>query len=803
MTRRGSGRTLSAVAAAILAVLLLEASRAASGSPVAAPAILERALFAAAVLAGAVLARPWRQQDGRWSAPGAGLAVAGGGTLAALAASIRGSAAGAWVAIGALFALTLAAASVPARPGHRAERAVRVLLLAAAAPAAAMAAVEIESRFSHEEIFVALEALLLGAVWMSLLGALAALGPRATPPRGVRLRPRALGFGVAVLGAGGLGAAVASYQHSFSPREAPGYSGISPESPFLCGEGATDPETFGGRGVFTELLALVEANPRRSAPEEGMLALASGDPKRAAAFRAKLLAEAGQGEFSRRRETKHWQHDASLRAYYYPRVRAAFPGLFAPAEQRRVAAWFAAINRKALSPGLDDAIYALAFAKRPEGPYENQETGAGLLALLEAEGLAAPDLSERNRLYLDRVPRGWDVRFRNSDDSYSYQPEWIDHAFFLALRSGHAPREAIRRSFQWLLLQAGPDGLPPDYNAALPPALPGTAYLGASLLRDPGLLWLAGRSARSFARRGLALGAQPGVERPVELEARSPSAGSCLLFADSGLPNRAGPPAPDKIVFRDGWTPDSAYLMLNLRFSGWHRYRATNAVVELRRGQTLVGEKRGMPFSWMPLERRIFRDKRIPREYTNGLLIEPTGFAAALSRLAGFGGPWAQDPPHFARVEQFRTGAAADRSTTIVSGWRGWSHRRTIVFHHDGPIVVLDEAEGPSGRAAAVAWHVAGSPEPGGRRFRLAGAPAAELLLLALEEPAGSVEVRTARGFPPLDLLYRPPRAGRLRLASIFLTGRWSGARAELRGAAAGRVLEISREGERLSLPLP
>jgi hypothetical protein len=28
----------------------------------------------------------------------------------------------------------------------------------------------------------------------------------------------------------------------------------------------------------------------------------------------------------------------------------------------------------------------------PEGPYENQENGAGLLALLEAEGLADPAL---------------------------------------------------------------------------------------------------------------------------------------------------------------------------------------------------------------------------------------------------------------------------------------------------------------------------------------------------------------------------------------------------------------------------
>lgn len=803
MTPSGRRRALRAAAAVIAALLLLEASRAASGSPFAAPATLERALFAVLVLAGAVLARPWRNDDGQWSVPRAGLALAGAGTLAALAASALESAAAASTAVGALFALTLAAASVPARSGHRAAKMVRVLLLGAAAPAAAMAAVEVESRFSHEEIFVALEALLLGAVWMSLLGAVAALGRRAAPPRGVRLRPPVPGLSAAVVAVGGIAAAVAAYQRSFSPADAPAFPGVSAKSPFLCGEGAADPETFQGRRVFAELLARVEANPSKGAPEEGMLALATGDPKRAVAFRAELLREVAQGGFSRRGETKHWQHDASLRAYYYPRARVAFPGLFAPAEEDRVAAWFAAINRRALTPGPDDAVYALAFGKRPEGPYENQENGGGLLALLEAGGLAAPDLSRGNRRYLDRAPRGWDARFRNNDDSYSYQPEWIDNAFFLALRSGRAPREAMRRSFQWLLLQAEPDGLPPDYNAALPPALPGSAYLGASLLRDPSLLWLSGRSVRSFARRGLFLAAQPGIERTVELEGRSPSAGSCLLFADSGLPNRVGPLAPDKIVFRDGWTPESAYLLLNLRFSGWHRYRATNAVVALRRGAVLVGEKRGAPLPWMPLERRIFRDKRIPREYTNGLLVEPTGFAAALARLAGFGGPWAQDPPHFARVEEFRTGADADRSTTLLSGWRGWSHRRTVVFHHGGPIVIVDDARGPSGRAAAVAWHLAGSALQGGTRFRLADAPGSELLLLPLEEPAGAVETTRAPGFPPLDVLYRTARGGRLALASVFLTGRWSGARVELRSDAAGRLLEISREGERLSVALP
>ena len=336
------------------------------------------------------------------------------------------------------------------------------------------------------------------------------------------------------------------------------------------------------------------ADPRAGVAEDGMLALATADRARAGAFRRRLLDEASREIFSRRGETKYWQFEASLRAYYYPRVRDAFPGLFSPEDERRVAAWFAAINRRALSPGLDDAIYALAFRKAPEGPYENQENGAGLLALLEAGGLAAPELAARNRAYLDRVPRGWEARFRNNDDSYGYQPEWIDNAYYRSLRSGRLPFDAARRSFEWLLLQAEPGGRPPDYNAAVPPMLPGSAYLGALLTRDPTLLWLAGRSVRAFERAGLALPAQPGAERALDATGVSPTAGSCLLFADSGLPNRVGPLAPDKVVLRDGWSESSLYLLLNLRFSGWHRYRATNAIVRVvaRRRDARRGARR-------------------------------------------------------------------------------------------------------------------------------------------------------------------------------------------------------------------
>ena len=767
--------------AAAAGVALLEVARAINGEAFSAPGLLGRIAFVGVVLVAARLPRP--------------LVVAAGMT-AAVVAAFTASDVVALAAVAALWGATLAAA-IGSAPGRRARSVVKALSLAAAAGALPMIAVEIESEFAHEELFVAAQAILLALSWMCLR---AAIGASRRGPE--RPWPRALGLGTSIAGVAVLGVAVLRYQASFSDPNPPGFPGVSRETPFLCGRVASDPETFEGREVFERLLARVAADPRRGVPEEGMLALASGDRARAAAFRSRLLDEVARELYSRRGETKYWQFEASLRAYYYPRVRDVFPGLFSRDEERRVTAWFAAINRRALSPGLDDAIYALAFRKAPEGPYENQENGAGLLALLEAGGLAAPDRSAENRAYLDRAPRGWEARFRNNDDSYGYQPEWIDNAYYRSLRSGRVAADAARRSlsFRWLLLQAEPGGRPPDYNAAVPPMLPGAAYLGAILTRDPALLWLAGRSVRAFERLDLALPAQPGVERPIDAKGVSPTAGSCLLYADSGLPNRPGPLAPDKIVLRDGWLAESHYALWNLRFSGWHRYRATNAIVRVvAGGETLAEERGGEPNAYLPLERRLFRDKRIPRENLNGLLVEPTGFAGALARLCGFGGDWAQDPPHFARVESFETGDGGDARAAAVTTWRGWTHRRRAALFSGGPIVVLDEADGPPGRRSALAWHLRG--EPAGDRYHLGDRGGAELVLLSIEGRA-VVEIASA---PPrrLDLLYRPAAAeGRLRAASVFLTGSWKGASVRIRGAGPARSLVITRGGERRSVAL-
>ena len=157
---------------------------------------------------------------------------------------------------------------------------------------------------------------------------------------------------------------------------------------------------------------------------------------------------------------------------------------------------------------------------------------------------------------------------------------------------------------------------------------------GARLLHDEKLLWIAGNSLRHLQFQGESIAAQPGAEYPVTGIGTSPRVGSCLLFGDSGLPNQPGPLAPDKVVFRDGWSQDSKYLLLNLRFSGWHLYKASNTVTLLyQQGPVVMEDNFRRTSGWLPEGRSLFRDKRIPRENLNGLVIKRVG----LDYVAYFG----------------------------------------------------------------------------------------------------------------------------------------------------------------------
>ncbi len=536
-----------------------------------------------------------------------------------------------------------------------------------------------------------------------------------------------------------------------------------------------------------------------------MLALGTSDELWAQLFRDSLLKEAEERLFINDDwSVKYGQYLAAQRVYYFARVRQAFPQLFDPAQVRRIREWFAAVNRRALITGPVDLLYGLAFAKWPQGPYENQETGAGLLALLEANGLGDPSVKPENRRYLARNQRGWSRGFRVTDDAAAYQPEWIENAWYQSLYSGQVNANNMRRSFEWLKLLAPPDGGPLAFNHRAVSPIADISWLAAVLTQDTDYVWLAGRALDFVQNSSGYLSAQPGAEIPLTGEVKSPTTGSCLLYGPSGVPTRPGPLAADKIVLRGGWEDDDLYLLLNLRFSGWHRYKATNSVIEISQHGPLVVENVDHPASgWLPLGRRLFRDKRIPRENLNGLIIAKRGLSGVLYRLTGVEGPWAQDPPQFARISRFNPGQDFDVCTSHLDDWHGWNHDRSILFFPAGVIVIIDEIGGPLRQNGALVWHFVGGKSSPNGRIQLRGnneqnGPAEVVVLPRAETTASFKEIMADNREVILRAQIDVSENGVLEMATVFLTKNWTGAEVSI----VDSIVVIHQENATIRVPI-
>jgi hypothetical protein len=445
-----------------------------------------------------------------------------------------------------------------------------------------------------------------------------------------------------------------------------------------------------------------------------------------------------------------------------------------------------------------DWLYAIPLNKMPAGPYENQESGASLLALLEVADVATGALSQRNNRYLNELPRGWQIRFRNTDDVYTYQMEWIENAYYQALRENEISYKNQLYSFEWMLAQALPDGAPLSYNYPFNVASASTAYLGAKLFDDPTMLWWAGQSlAYNERNESVYPRPYPGIEEAISINSQSPKIGSCLIYGNSGLPNQDGGLAPDKIVFRDGWEDDSLYVLLNLRFTGWHRYKATNSVSMIYKNGALVEERReNFSFDWLPKGRSVFRDKRIPRENMNGIIIEKTGLARIIPLLTGFGSIYLQNPPHYAEVSTFKLSTISDTSHTRLSEWQGWQHDRWIEFRHNNePLLVIDHATGQYKNTIGIIWHTSANISEGGYRYLLRDQqdPVEMVLIPYVKENEIKNNPRTG------SILYQEKNTNSLKLITLFLFDDWIGANFDLEET----TLRVTQAQNNVTFTLP
>jgi len=572
---------------------------------------------------------------------------------------------------------------------------------------------EVETNFSDEEFYIIPKILVLGFIWLSNAIICLYLFLIISPPNQlfstiwqILLNLFTIICITLVLGIAASWV-IRHYQHSFYPQNTPKYNEISDSQPFQCTTIQPSSQFYPSEEVFQQLIAAIERNPNKSTSEYGYLALSTHNLYWAQLFHETLLKEARNAEFTKpANSVKYDQYLASFRVYYFHEVNKAFPNLFTSQEEQLIRGWFQQINRRAMTVEWVDWLYAIAFAKIPEGPYENQENGAGLLSLLEAYGYSDPALSTANLAYLNSREFGWDYRFRNNDDVLGYQVEWLTNAYFHSLYKPDVNQENQKRSYQWLIMQALPDGAPYDYNLPYPTSLASIAYQGAVLLQDPNLLWIAGRALEFLAKNNLYLSALPGTEKPIPaMIGKSPSVGSCVIFSESGLPNQKSKYAPDKLIVRDGWNPDSTFLLMNLRFTGWHRYKATNTIVLLYHNHSLIRENIQKETSLiLPKGRSLLRDKRILRENLNGLSVGRENLDQVLQKITSIGSQWAQDPPYYVSEIKFSDNNHCIYTKITLEGWHGWNHTREIYLYQGKALILLDHAIGSRGSPAMLSY---------------------------------------------------------------------------------------------------
>ena len=279
-----------------------------------------------------------------------------------------------------------------------------------------------------------------------------------------------------------------------------------------------------------------------------------------------------------------------------------------------------------------------------------------------------------------------------------------------------------RRSFEWILLQWPPSGISPAYNARFTDTPFDVMVLGASIFRDGRYKWLAERMlsieiGNSESRHGPIIGLSYWDDEIVSVK---PSTSSDYIKGSGGIAQKPSPLLPDKIVFRDGWDQGSLYALLNLRFSGWHSYKASNSFVLITYGKPFVVEEVYFThYPWLPEAIADYRDKKIDRIQLNGFQIEAEGLEREIYAITGVGSRWSQDPPRFANVFFFYQMPMTVFSKTAILNWHGWNHYRISILLEKECLVVFDYAKGDHPRTVAITWNLKGYAQQEDQRIRL------------------------------------------------------------------------------------
>jgi hypothetical protein len=182
-----------------------------------------------------------------------------------------------------------------------------------------------------------------------------------------------------------------------------------------------------------------------------------------------------------------------------------------------------------------------------------------------------------------------------------------------------------------------------------------------------------------------------------------------MIESPGGLTQRPSKIRPDKIVFRGGWENDSLYALMNLRYDGYHGYRATNCMITLHYGvpfvvEDIVKRKR----EWLPEGRKLVRDDDIERYRLNGFYIREPSLYRVINRMDIFRNRYFQTLPRHTKNNVFIKKENFDLSITEIVDWLGWDNKRICIRMGNDYIIVFDINKCKTPKEHNVIWHLKG-----------------------------------------------------------------------------------------------
>jgi hypothetical protein len=483
-------------------------------------------------------------------------------------------------------------------------------------------------------------------------------------------------------------------------------------------EQVNEPSLF-SKQQFVDLL-LTQSSP--SISQIATLYFLTGDQTWVHSFKQQLLKEAKQDKYTGNTgSVKFSQREVMIRALYLLEIKKRLPDYFSPTENIELAHWFEKVTAKILSPEWVDFLYAVPFRDDPDGPYLNQEIGAGALAVLQH---VINDQALKNRIttFLTDKASGFLKNYRNPDDSMEYHDVWVQNAFVMHLYAADktGSLDGMELAIQWLISQLPQNTMPLEYGLPHNHRPVNSLAIAAFFLNDAKAKWLLEQHLLKVAEQDERL------ESSLmafwlwndNLLPQKPVLSSIVLDGPTGYAFRPGPLAPDKVVMRrhdEDSFKETNYLIANLRNIGWHRYPATNTATRIMfddtsiAGEDIIKKKH----LWLPSGRATHRDKKIDRIRLNGLQIARDGLDAWLGNISGVYSSWRQDVPRSAQVVATASNKVMQSVTVMLKNWQGTDHYRTYLMLGPHQLFVIDEILSQRPRLPKViSWHFRQDFEP-------------------------------------------------------------------------------------------